>query len=158
MVVFMKKFKFELQGVLDIKTKLEGQAKMNFGSAVARLNREEAERDAIGARRSEYEERLKELMEGPLDVKGIAHCRSGIETLTEQYDAKQIVCRRAEKQVEVCRGRLNTAMRERKTIEKLREKRFDEYIAEYNSEENKAVDELVSFRHGTAMKQGENDG
>ena len=36
----MKKFSFDLQGVLEIKQKLEGQAKINFGIARAKLNAE----------------------------------------------------------------------------------------------------------------------
>lgn len=143
----MKKFKFELQGVLDIKVKLEGQAKMNFGAAMARLNEEEAKRDAIEQRRVEYRNKLHDMMEGSLDVCDISHCHDGIDVLTEQYDAQTLVVKRAEKQVEVCRTRLATAIRERKTIEKLREKKLEEYVDEYNAEERKEIDELVSYRH-----------
>lgn len=143
----MKKFRFELQGVLNVKEKLEGQAKMNFGSAMSKYNAEEAKLQAIDDRRREYRDRLEAMMNGDLDIRDIGHCRDGIDVLTEQYEAQEAVVRRAEKQVEVCRTRLNTAMRERKTIEKLREKRFTEYIGEYNAEESKAIDELVSYRH-----------
>ena len=37
----MKKFIFDLQGVLGIKEKLEGQARVDFGMARARLTAEE---------------------------------------------------------------------------------------------------------------------
>ena len=53
------------------------------------------------------------------------------------------------------RTRLNTVVMERKTIEKLREKRFAEYLQEYNNEERKQVDELVSYRHSTAEPEDE---
>ena len=63
--------------------------------------------------------------------------------------------KRAEKQLELMRTRLNTVVMERKTIEKLREKRFAEYLQEYNNEERKQVDELVSYRHSTAEPEEE---
>ena len=65
--------------------------------------------------------------------------------------------KRAEKQLELMRTRLNTVVMERKTIEKLREKRFAEYLQEYNDEERKQVDELVSYRHSTAEPEDEEE-
>ena len=66
-----------------------------------------------------------------------------------------MMVKRAEKQLELMRTRLNTVVMERKTIEKLREKRFAEYLQEYNNEERKQVDELVSYRHSTAEPEDE---
>ena len=146
----MKKFSFDLQGVLEIKQKLEGQAKINFGIARAKLNAEEAKRDEIIARKNEYGERLKALMNGDLNIVEIARCEDAIDIIDEQLSQQELMVRRAEKQVELMRQRLNTVVMERKTIEKLREKRFADYLKEYNDEERKQVDELVSYRHTMA--------
>ena len=54
---------------------------------------------------------------------------------------------KAEKQLDIVRQRLNEVMIERKTYEKLREKKFDEFKAELLYEENKVVDELVSYTY-----------
>ncbi len=146
----MKKFSFDLQGVLEIKQKLEGQAKINFGIARAKLNAEEAKRDEIIARKNEYGERLAALMSGDLNVIERARCEDAIDIIDEQLSQQELMVRRAEKQVELMRQRLNTVVMERKTIEKLREKRFADYLKEYNDEERKQVDELVSYRHTIA--------
>ena len=53
----------------------------------------------------------------------------------------------AEKNVELARNRLNQVMMERKTYEKLREKAFEEFKQEIAYEENKLVDELVSYTY-----------
>ena len=50
--------------------------------------------------------------------------------------------------VEEVREKLNNAMLERKTQEKLREKAFDEFLLEIKAAEDKEVDELVSFKYG----------
>ena len=143
----MKKFYFDLQGVLEIKQKLEGQAKINFGIARAKLNAEEAKRDEMIARRNDYSGKLEALMSGDLNLVEIARCEDAIDIIDEQLAQQQLMVKRAEKQVELMRSRLNTVVMERKTIEKLREKRFADYLREYNDEERKQVDELVSYRH-----------
>ena len=38
-------------------------------------------------------------------------------------------------------------MKERKTLEKLKEDAFSDYVKEYEKEEQKEIDELVSFRY-----------
>nr|MCR5331683.1 flagellar export protein FliJ [Lachnospiraceae bacterium] len=43
-------------------------------------------------------------------------------------------------------------VQERKTIEKLREKKFEEYLKEIDAEERKTVDELVSYRYTSGEK------
>lgn len=151
----MNKFVFELQGVLDIKQKLEGQAKINFGVARSKLTAEEEKRDAILLRREEYRERLAKAMSGSLDLREIGRCEDAVDILDEQLSHQELVVKRAEKQVELMRTRLNAVVMERKTIEKLREKRFEEYIREYNAEERKQVDELVSYRHGAGNTEEE---
>lgn len=151
----MKKFVFELQGVLEIKQKLEGQAKVNFGVARAKLTAEENKRDEIAARLEEYRSELTDSMNGRLDLVEIGRCEDAIDIMGEKLAEQEMNVRRAEKQVELMRARLNSVMMERKTIEKLREKRFDEYLREYNAEERKQIDELVSYRHSLNPDEAE---
>lgn len=146
----MKKFAFDLQGILNIKEKLEGQAKINFGIAMARLNAEEEKRDAILSKLNEYRDNLTVLMSGPLDLLRINRCEDAIDIYKDKLANQELMVKRASKQVELARAKLNAVMTERKTIEKLREKRFNEYINEINAEERKEIDELTSYRHSVS--------
>lgn len=145
----MNKFVFELQGVLEIKQKLEGQAKINFGVARAKLNAEEEKRDFIIGRLDGFRDELTQQMTGKIDILEIGRLQDAVSVMEEQLASQEMVVKRAEKQLELMRSRLNTVVMERKTIEKLREKQFDEYMKEYNAEERKQVDELISYRHST---------
>lgn len=49
--------------------------------------------------------------------------------------------------MELARSKLNQVMIERKTYEKLREKAFEEFKQEVAYEENRMVDELVSYNY-----------
>ena len=57
--------------------------------------------------------------------------------------------RKRSKELEQARQKLNTVMQERKMHEKLKEKKFDEFIVELNAQENKEVDELISYKYGS---------
>ena len=53
----------------------------------------------------------------------------------------------AERALEEARLRLQLAMQESKTQEKLRERAFEEFLHEENAKEAKEIDELVSYTH-----------
>ena len=60
---------------------------------------------------------------------------------------------KAQKNVDIAQEKLNEAVRERKTYEKLRENAFDEFMQEINAEEGKAVDELVSYNYQAVSRE-----
>ena len=60
----MAKFVFKLQSILNIKLKLENQAKIAYGQANAKLKREEAVLQSLIMQRSMYEKRAVELVSG----------------------------------------------------------------------------------------------
>lgn len=151
----MKKFKFSLDGVLNVKEKLEGQAKVSFGVAMAKLNSEIDVKNAMLARQDEYNRKLTDSINGALNVLEIAKYRDAIDVLQEQIEAQELVIIRAQRQVELERAKLNTLMTERKTIDKLKEKKFNEYLNEINAEERKEIDELVSYRQSTGSQEEE---
>lgn len=151
----MKKFIFDLQGVLGIKEKLEGQARVDFGVARARLTAEEEKKEALIMQRKGYEQQLKETMQGALDITEMNRLKNAVDVMNERVRVQDGAVRRAERQLESARQKLNKVVQERKTIEKLREKKFEEYMKEIDAEERKAVDELVSYRY-TSGAQDEN--
>ncbi|MCR4721079.1 MAG: flagellar export protein FliJ [Lachnospiraceae bacterium] len=143
----MQKFKFKLEGVLSVKLRLEEQAKAAFASAMQSLNACEQRRDEAAKRVSAYEHRFEELISGVLNVTEINMCKEAIRIVREDLAEKENAVKRASNRVEMCRKNLTNAIMERKTLEKLKEKEFEEYIKEYNDEERKQIDELVSYRH-----------
>jgi flagellar FliJ protein len=55
--------------------------------------------------------------------------------------------------VQQAREKLDHAMIERKTYEKLKENAFEEFKKEVNAEEQKEINELVSFRFGNSRER-----
>ncbi len=138
-----------MQNILNMKEKLEDQAKNKYAQANARLLREQEKLEIIVARREEAREKLKLVLYETLSVAEIRTRENAVEVLKFYAMQQQLAVKRCEKEVEVAREELSEAMKERKIFEKLREKAFEEFVFEENRKEQKEVDELMSYKHGT---------
>ena len=143
----MAKFVYRMQSILDIKIKLESQAKAAYGIANKKLLEEQEKLRAILERRAAYEAEAKELVSGKIDVLRIRENKQAIDILKSQQRTQMMNVHVAEKNVEAARKRLNDVMIERKAQEKLKEHKFDEFKQELQYAENKEIDELVSYSY-----------
>ncbi|MCR4651345.1 MAG: flagellar export protein FliJ [Lachnospiraceae bacterium] len=145
----MAKFKYKMANVLDIKMKMEDQAKSAFSIAMANLRAEEEKLDALIARKEEYEEKDRILRTSTLDISEIKSNAAAILNLKSQVEDQKANVRAAEDDVERARFRLDGAVKDRKIHEKLKENAFEEFKADIGRAESKEVDELVSYRYGS---------
>lgn len=153
----MAKFNYKMQNILNVKLNLETQAKQEFGQAMFRLNQEKEKLEEIRERRAAYIRHYQEIIVDTIDVMEISLTRSGIE-LTEEEIKKQLsVVRTAERNVEQARKKLEAVVQERKIQEKLKEKAFEEFKHELLLEEQKEIDELVSYRYGQKLEEGSSE-
>ena len=141
----MAKFKYRMQNILDIKTKLETQAQNEYGIANRKYLEEQAALQELMIRRVEYEKSLKELVEGMLDIKSINNARNDVNNIKTLVRRQMMEVHKAEIVLEKTRNELNEKMKERKTHEKLKEHALDEFKADLQMAETKEIDELVSY-------------
>ena len=144
----MARFIFKMQNLLNIKYKLEEQVKAEYAVTNKEYLDEVEKLNTLIKRKEDYESELKELYQGKLDILKINEVKQGIDSLKEFIKKQEIEVSKAEKKLEFVRQKLNNAMRERKMYESLREKAFEEFLEEIKAQENKEVDELVSYRYG----------
>ena len=144
----MAKFLFPMQNILNMKEKLEEQAKNNYSQANARLREAEEEEERLKRRQLDAEVELQGKLEQALDVMEIRRLEDGIEVLKMYVMQQKLVVLQRQREVDEARDKLNEAMKERKTFEKLREHAFEDFVKEVNAAEQKEIDELVSYRHG----------
>ena len=145
----MKKFIYPLQNVLNLKEKIESQEKALFRAAMEELRTEQEKLQHLEQRKQAYEEKLRECVSARLDLLSVKTNKEAVEIMKDKIKQQLGQVRKAERHLEVARTRLEEAMKERKTLEKLKEDAFEAYKKEYESEERNEVDELVSFRHKT---------
>lgn len=144
----MAKFVYRMQSILNIKVKLETQARMQFATAKRALDDEEEKLEQLKERREAYIEEARARRNNALSVKELRDSKTAIQIMDDFIvEQKEQVARAAQK-VEEARERLKEVMLERKTHERLREKAFEEFVAELNHEESKEIDELTSYTYG----------
>lgn len=142
----MAKFVYKMQNILEIKYKLETQAKTQYADANNKLNEELLKLQRIYDDINRYEEEMRGINSGRLDVGKLKWCAESIEIKKIEVKRQKIAVEKAKKNLESARIKLNEVMIDRKTHEKLREKAFDDFKLEISDTEKKEVDELVSFK------------
>ncbi len=144
----MAKFRYSLQNILDIKLKMETQAKQAFSAAKNALDEEEEKLLVYQERRDFYESEVRRLLMGSLKVREIEDNKNAILVMDACIEEQKKQVEIAERNLERARLRLTEVVRERKTHETLREQAFTEFLQEENKTESKTVDELVSYTYG----------
>ena len=143
----MAKFIYKLQNILNVKSKIEEQAKNEYAIAKLYLDEEIDKLNSLVARKAIYEEKLRNQVEHVLNIKEINLCSQAIKTLEYHVEEQEHNVKLAENKLERARVKMNEAMIDRKTHEKLKENAFDEFLKELTHEENKETDELVSYKY-----------
>ncbi len=144
----MAKFIFRMQGILNIKQKLEDRQKNVYMMAQSVLNEEEARLDSLLKKKENLTEEKRYKMQSSLNVTELSIAENAIKATDLLIEDQVFQVKKAEKHVEIERKKLEDAMLERKTYEKLREKAFERYLEEEEAAERQEVNELVSFRYG----------
>lgn len=148
----MAKFVFKMQNILAVKEKLESQAKAEYGLEISKLREEEQKKILLEQKKLYYEQQLTECLHDTLDMSRIKQYEQAVEDMKICIREQQHIIKQQEEKVAKARKKLDDAMKERKTYEKLKERAFEEFKLELNAAEQKEVDELVSFRHGSKIE------
>lgn len=152
----MAVFRYKMQGILDVKEKLETRAKQEFAEANRRLTEEQEKLAALQARKKAYMEEGIALRMERIDVRKIRENKMAVMKMDE-YIAKQIVqINQTAKAVERARTALQELVQERKAHEKLKENAFNEFMKEELYQESKEIDQLTTYTHGQKL-MGENE-
>lgn len=142
----MAKFVYRMQNILDIKNKLEVQARNSYAAARMKLSQEEEKLDRMFEQKKAYEENYRQHLSGNINILQINICKNAIELCKNQIKKQLVEVKVASLNLEAAQKRLGEVMKERKIQEKLREKAYEEFLQELNDQEKKEIDELVSFR------------
>lgn len=144
----MAKFVYRMQSILNIKEKMEEQAKQAFATANHQLMVEEERLARLRKRRIQYLEEGALLRQQVLDPLKLQENVSALDYIKEAIIDQRIRVKKAQETVDRARQVLQEYMIERKTHEQLKEAAFEEFKEELAKEESKEVDELVSYVYG----------
>lgn len=149
----MAKFIYRMQNILDIKYKLEEQAKQHYMAVRARLNEAEEELGRLNQRKEAYFVQYRALLLDRLAVLEIEECKDAILLMDEYIANQQIVIMQIERELDEAVRMMNEAVQERKIHEKLKENQFDVFLQELNQEEMKEIDQLISYQYNNKEEE-----
>ena len=151
----MAKFVYKMQSLLNIKEKLEDQAKTAYGLARAVLNEEEEKLKQLIARKNQYIENKRQEMSSSINVHELTQLEHAIKSMEYRISEQVLVVRQADKNVQLAQAKLENAMKERKIQEKLKEHALEEFKLEMEAADQQEINELVTFRFGKAKEREE---
>ena len=154
----MAVFRYKMQGILDIKEKLENKAKQDFPEANMRLDAEKKKLEELHARRVFYMQEGVKLRSELIDVRKIRENKRAVMKMDEYIADQMKEVARAAKVVERARAALQELMQERKAHEKLKENAFEEFMKEEQAVEMKEIDQLTSYTYGQKLMESNSSG
>lgn len=145
----MGRFRYRMQNILDIKGKLETQAKNEFAVANAELLSEQEELSRMLSHNKKLEEESRQLrLKDSLSIKEIKENTLSLELQKEKMKQQAVRIHAAEKKVEQKQKEMVALMQEKKTHELLKDKAFEQFLLDEKAQESRQIDELTSYTYG----------
>lgn len=132
---------------MNLKKQIESNMKNELGKAVQELERQKRILKDIETCRDELIKEIKSKSLSGISVGLLKEYSSYLSLLKDRIEHQKNNVRRAQKDVDKCREQLIIAVQERKMMEKLREKKYEEYTKEQQKMEQKAIDEIASYNY-----------
>jgi flagellar FliJ protein len=142
----MKKFEFNLQPVLNLKEQSEKIEKEKLAKVMAEINIQKEELHKLTKHLNEILEKTKVEMKEGTTIHKILESDVYVKKIQQMIEDKKLLIKKLEKDADFIKENLLKVSKEKKALENLKEKRFSEYQYLMAIEQNKFVDEQISFR------------
>ncbi len=137
-------YNFKLEKVLNYKENIESVKKGEYGETSNKL--EKAKNKLM-----KYKNNKSNL----IDQKNTMNTNIGnlkiygeyIKSINDDIKKQEELISEINRELKIRQEELMIAMQEKKTLEKLKEKDYDEFVKEANKDEEKVIDELNSFNN-----------
>lgn len=151
----MAKFVYKMENILNLKTKLEDEARIQLTLANNLLKAEQQKLEVIYEDIVSYEERIRGFSGGVLDVLELKRCNDAIAVKKIEAQEQKKEIEKAQRNADRAMLRLRELMVERKTQETLKARALEEFKKELNEEEKKEVDQIVSYQYNANAEEGD---
>ena len=148
----MKKFRFTLQPVLEHRERIEDACKTALAARQRELDLAQAELDALGERFRDHSEMLRGEHRS-LSAEDLRLHYAHVAFLDRAIDAQLGVVATRRAAVERARADVLEASKERKAVEKLKDRRRETYAEEERRVEQNELDDANARRHARTTER-----
>lgn len=146
----MKRFRFQLESVLDYKQQTLDALMTELSEAQARVAAQEAARDEAASRLAAYDAEFAEKRAAGFTNLEAVEYEAGQQVLERRLKQEQVRLEQRQRELEAKRSEVVEARQETRAIEKLKEIRRGEYDYAAAKEDEKALDDLTAARRAMA--------
>tara|TARA_B100000614_G_scaffold253759_1_gene268120 strand:+ start:1276 stop:1734 length:459 start_codon:yes stop_codon:yes gene_type:complete len=151
----MKRFEFKLQSLLNYKKHLEEMARLEMARAASDVNACEQRIRELGEERENAVTNIEKLVEEGVNARAFNMYHGFVQALeqsiTEEWQKKVSL----DKVLDEKRLLLKQRTIDKKAMERLRERRADEFMKEMLREEQKGLDEIAALKTAREITNGQ---
>lgn len=141
----MNRFRFRLQGVLRFRDAQEESKKREFGATLGHLTHEEARYNKIVNEFDRHDDLREKSGKGKILARNLISNFYYYRFLERKKSDQLKTIEKAQEAVDEKRVELVEATKKKKTLERLKERRLEEYNKEVLKEEQALIDESASL-------------
>lgn len=142
----MKRFRFSLQRLLDVRSALVRQGRFELEIALARVRAERQELDLAREHHALFAGRAVGDEVRGMPAADMAAARLHLDRLSEEIEVRRQALSEAAERARQCQLRLERRRREERALERLAEHRKQAHAAAFAAEEQKLLDESATVR------------
>lgn len=147
-----KKFVYSMQKILDMRIRKEDQLKAELAAAIRTRDLEVAALNTLVEKRTKGQKSLEGYLSRG-EVAEVQNTNLFLQNLTGKIDNQNRIVSKSNLKVEEVRKKLTIAAKEKKIIEKHKEKKNEEWKEEYKKWENKQMDEIAGQIFNRQLKK-----
>jgi flagellar FliJ protein len=148
-------FAFRFQTLLNYKRQLEDMLEMKLAAATQRVLQERTALDNLMTTKSTtLSELSRQMSEGEVPLPALIQAEGYLKVLDDRIATQKVLLMHAEEAAEQARQELVEMMKQRKILEKLREKDLREFMHEIAKIESRTADEAYLARLVQRRRQG----
>ena len=145
-------FTFKLQPALNYRKSIEEKKLVDFSDGKKLLEKEIERLEAIQNERAELLGQLKKMQGGHFNAADVALYLSYIELCKEKKNRQREVVQKASREVDAQREALLESVKNRKSMDVLKERQFQEYQENTAAFERRTADETAVLRFARRNK------
>lgn len=146
-------FKFKLETILSLREKVEESKKRELGSAVAEEEQLNAQKRRLQEEKAATSQRIKACHTDQVDLASLKMLHQYRLRMDREIETKEKACHEARQQVMEKREELLKALKDRKILENLKAIEKEVYIEEEKREEQRQIDDRVTYQYGVKGKE-----
>lgn len=145
----MKKFKFRLENVLELRTKTLEDRQLEMAAIQARLNDANNKLDSLEQSRLQAKGDLENILGAGENIEFIRvkNYQDYIAKLDDDISIQHKVIADIENELELKQEEVREALKAKKMLEKLKEKEYKAFLKDFEQREAKELDDIALTRY-----------